>query len=206
MSRWNDPALVKKNGNGRNTKVVVPCGKCGTFIRIGKKKANKTRYCSFDCYYSSDEYKARPGARIGMKNSPQHIARMSGPSSPRWNPDRENQRQRVALRATSRFVYGILCREVNRDEISPILGYSAADLQHHLESLFQDGMTWETYGNAGGQWNIDHIRPVSSFPIDTQPSIVHALKNLRPLWSTENFRKWKHRDIEAESRAGVSSD
>ena len=61
-----------------------------------------------------------------------------------------------------------------------ILGYSATDLKVHLESLFTDGMTWDNHG----EWHIDHIKPVSSFDKDTQPSVVNSLTNLQPLWAT----------------------
>lgn len=61
-----------------------------------------------------------------------------------------------------------------------LLGYSAEDLKKHLESLFTDGMSWDNYG----EWHIDHITPVVSFDSNTPQSIVNALSNLRPMWST----------------------
>lgn len=59
-----------------------------------------------------------------------------------------------------------------------MLGYSAIELKDHLISLFTPGMTWDNYG----EWEIDHIRAVSSFPSDTDVSIVCTLDNLQPLW------------------------
>jgi hypothetical protein len=61
-----------------------------------------------------------------------------------------------------------------------LLGYSALDLKNHLESLFTEGMTWENHG----EWHVDHIKPVSSFKTTEHPSVVNALSNLRPIWST----------------------
>jgi hypothetical protein len=61
-----------------------------------------------------------------------------------------------------------------------LLGYSALDLKNHLESLFTDGMSWDNYD----EWHIDHIKRVCEFDNDTHPSIVNALSNLQPLWST----------------------
>ena len=66
-----------------------------------------------------------------------------------------------------------------------ILGYSSDDLKNHLESLFKEGMTWDNYGD----WHIDHKKPVSLFPKDTDVSIVNALYNLQPLWASENLSK-----------------
>jgi hypothetical protein len=61
-----------------------------------------------------------------------------------------------------------------------ILGYSAIELKEHIQSLFTDSMSWDNYG----EWHIDHIQPLSSFDKDTNPSVVNALSNLRPLWAT----------------------
>lgn len=61
-----------------------------------------------------------------------------------------------------------------------ILGYSALELKEHMIKLFTNGMSWDNYG----EWHIDHIKPVSSFDKNEKVSIVCALENLQPLWST----------------------
>ena len=61
-----------------------------------------------------------------------------------------------------------------------LLGYSALEFKQHIESLFTEGMTWENHG----EWHVDHIKPVSSFETTEHPSVVNALENLRPIWST----------------------
>ena len=66
-----------------------------------------------------------------------------------------------------------------------MLGYSAIDLKHHLESLFTEGMTWENRS----EWHIDHIIPISAFKKDTPPHVVNRLENLRPIWAEENLSK-----------------
>lgn len=66
-----------------------------------------------------------------------------------------------------------------------LLGYSAKELKEHLESQFQDGMSWDNYG----EWEIDHINPITSFSSDTPQHIVNSLSNLQPLWKLDNIRK-----------------
>ena len=66
-----------------------------------------------------------------------------------------------------------------------MLGYSAEDLKNHMESLFLEGMSWENWG----LWEIDHIRPISSFERTTDPKIVNSLTNLQPLWRKDNIAK-----------------
>lgn len=52
-------------------------------------------------------------------------------------------------------------------------------------------MTWENHGRGKGKWHIDHIRPISSFPLDAPLSVINELKNLQPMWMEENVRKGK---------------
>jgi hypothetical protein len=77
--------------------------------------------------------------------------------------------------------------------LKDILDYTIQDLITYLESKFEDGMTWENHGNGLGKWNIDHIRPISSFnftsPDDEEFKQCWALSNLQPLWWKENMRK-----------------
>ena len=68
-------------------------------------------------------------------------------------------------------------------------GYTADDLRSHLESQFQNGMSWSNYGLYGEKWHVDHIRPVSLFRLPDELNECFALTNLRPLWAVENLRK-----------------
>lgn len=70
-----------------------------------------------------------------------------------------------------------------------LLGYSVFELKKHLEHLFEDGMTWENYGNGEGKWNIDYIKAVTKFDPETPPHIVNALSNLQPMWALDNLKK-----------------
>lgn len=54
-----------------------------------------------------------------------------------------------------------------------------------MESLFEDGMSWDNHG----EWHIDHIKPVSLFNPKEKASVVNSLKNLQPLWAHENLSK-----------------
>ncbi len=67
--------------------------------------------------------------------------------------------------------------------------YTINDLINHLESQFQDGMSWENRS----MWHIDHIKPKSLFkyssPNDEQFKECWALENLQPLWAFDNISK-----------------
>ena len=66
------------------------------------------------------------------------------------------------------------------------VGCSPEQLKAHIESLFQEGMTWDNYGKYG--WHVDHIRPVSSFKPEEWDQINHYT-NLQPLWWQDNLSK-----------------
>lgn len=70
-----------------------------------------------------------------------------------------------------------------------LLGCSVKHLKKHLESLFQNNMTWENYGKYG--WHIDHIKPCSLFDLTDSEEQKRCFNftNLQPLWATDNYNK-----------------
>lgn len=70
-----------------------------------------------------------------------------------------------------------------------LLPYTLDDLIRHLEDKFQEGMTWENYG----EWHVDHIKPMSSFNIQSPEGKEFqecwSLDNLQPLWGKDNLIK-----------------
>ena len=81
----------------------------------------------------------------------------------------------------------------NRKSTFRIPGYTVDDLQQHLESLFQPGMSWENYGT---EWHIDHVIPKSWFDLEAESGlneyelkVCWSLENLQPMWMSENIDK-----------------
>lgn len=67
------------------------------------------------------------------------------------------------------------------------VGYTQREFIEHIESLFEDGMTWINRS----EWHIDHIIPLWWW-LDigvNDVSIINALVNLQPLWAKDNFNK-----------------
>jgi len=69
------------------------------------------------------------------------------------------------------------------------LGCTVEELKLHLESRFQEGMTWDNHGLHG--WHIDHIKPLASFDLTDIEQFKQAChySNLQPLWATDNLSK-----------------
>lgn len=61
------------------------------------------------------------------------------------------------------------------------------ELADHIESQFGNSYSWENRD----QWDIDHIRPTSSFNLEDKDQRLVAFnwRNLQPLWSTDNQSK-----------------
>lgn len=71
------------------------------------------------------------------------------------------------------------------------LGCNWEEAKTHIESLWQEGMTWDNHSLRG--WHIDHIRPVSSFE-HHELHLMNHISNLQPLWAEDNLKKsdtWK---------------
>jgi hypothetical protein len=70
------------------------------------------------------------------------------------------------------------------------MGFTREEFKVHIETQFEPWMTWANHG----KWHVDHIVPVAHYISQgvTDPLVINALSNLRPLSAAENLRKsWK---------------
>ena len=66
-----------------------------------------------------------------------------------------------------------------------ILGNDWETVKKHFEFLFQPGMSWDNHG----EWEIDHIIPLSSGKTEEDVIKLCHYKNLQPLWKEDNRKK-----------------
>jgi len=66
-----------------------------------------------------------------------------------------------------------------------ILGEDWIVVKEYFESLFQEGMTWDNHG----EWEIDHIIPISTATCEDDVTKLCHYKNLQPLWAKDNRLK-----------------
>lgn len=73
-----------------------------------------------------------------------------------------------------------------------LVDFTFDELKEHLESQFDENMSWN---NRGTYWEIDHIIPVNTFsfnsPEDKEFKICWSLANLRPLEKIANRKRPK---------------
>ena len=101
----------------------------------------------------------------------------------RYHDDPVYRLKDIRRRQLLQFIKAVGGTKTGRTE--ELLGYTAEELKTHLESLFQEGMTWDNQGD----WHIDHIIPQSYFTSIDQIRECFALSNLKPEWGEWNL--WK---------------
>lgn len=117
---------------------------------------------------------------------------------------RKNNKEKIRAKYNDRIKNDInfrlrqnLCKRIQRaisknertQHTMELLGCSIDEFRSYIQSLFQDGMTWDNYGKNG--WVIDHIIPCASFDLTDkeQQKICFNYKNMQPLWNTDNAKK-----------------
>lgn len=68
------------------------------------------------------------------------------------------------------------------------VGCTYNELLEHLESQFEEGMTWENQGIGDNKWQIDHFKAQSRFDPTMEEEAFKCWHwtNLQPMWSSEN--------------------
>jgi hypothetical protein len=101
---------------------------------------------------------------------------------------KENSAARMVRSMRTRIFIALRSESAMKYETAfKLVGCGLDQLLGHLEIQFQDGMTWENYG----QWHVDHKRPCASFDLadPAQQRQCFNYKNLQPLWASENLSK-----------------
>ena len=137
------------------------------------------------CDWSKAERQRKRDRAKYVRNRELRIKQISARQKQRYHEDPEYM---LRIRLRNRIRYALKAgrgKKVRRSQ--ELLGCSSVEFVRHIESLFQDGMSWENKG----KWHIDHIIPVAAFDlttIDGQQAAFHYT-NMRPAWAEENRRK-----------------
>lgn len=93
---------------------------------------------------------------------------------------------RLSNSIRSRIRYALCGKSKGASSIE-LTGMPIEQLRTYLEDKFQEGMSWNNYG----EWEIDHIRPCASFDLNDieQQKECFNYKNLQPLWRRDNRSK-----------------
>lgn len=64
-------------------------------------------------------------------------------------------------------------------------GCSYPQFWEHIQSKFINGMSWDNRG----EWELDHIIPISSAQSEGEIILLNHYQNFQPLWRADNLRK-----------------
>lgn len=117
-------------------------------------------------------------------NNKQHAKNINKEYSNKRRNSDPQFRLRVNLRNRLR---GALKGTIKYSTTMELVGCSREELRIHLESKFQENMTWENYGT----WHVDHIIPFAFFDLSDPEQLKKACHytNLQPLWAKDNLSK-----------------
>lgn len=142
-------------------------------------------------------------ARRAEKGTPRETERLKQAQA-KWSKRyREDIQFRLRFRLRVRLLRALKGQKKSQSTVG-LIGCSIAQLQAHLESLWQPGMSWANHAHDG--WHIDHIVPLSSFDLSDPEQQKAAMNytNLQPLWALDNISKgginrlsWKRANMES---------
>lgn len=106
-----------------------------------------------------------------------------------WEKKRKDEAVFKIKRNLRRRIGHVLKGYLKADKTFTLVGCTAAEFKAHLESLFEPGMSWESYNYRG--WHIDHIVPCYSFDLSDpeQQRLCFHYTNQRPLWAQDNLTR-----------------
>ena len=173
------------------------CRHCGRIKEVRfAAEARKRTYCSKKCFYAGKTYVkglvVRSQNLRGTKRPLEENKKKRQSLKKFWN---KTTKERAILAKIHSAYRNVLKRYLHQRGLKKskrteeLLGYSSLEFRSHLENLLKPGMTWENYGYGSLKWNVDHVRPIASFPIGISIAEVNSLSNLQPMWQVENFKK-----------------
>jgi hypothetical protein len=168
---------------------TIKCGYrsyCRECQRIKSKEDSRKRYKNG----KRKQYNVEKAKDISLKYKEwrlENISSISKKANVRYKNDL-NFRLKHILRVRIQKALVLGCKRTSSTEL---LGCNIEEYKQYLESKFTKGMNWDNYGRKEGCWNIDHIKPCSSFDlndIEQQKQCFNYI-NTQPMWWEENLKK-----------------
>lgn len=202
MGGWKDPEKEKAwrevnrdrtNARRRHLRATYP----DKYRPIGREEARKWREANPDKKKEIDRIASR---KYRAKNREKCIAavRASTLKRQKERPEeframklrcqrrrmRESLNYRISQRLTSRL-RDALCGRLKAGSAVRDLGCSIGEFRLYIENQFDEGMTWDNYGEV---WELDHVMPLNQFDLTDRVELLEACNwlNIRPLTVHEN--------------------
>jgi hypothetical protein len=175
-------------------------GKKESYKRNYHKRAEKTKDYKQEYYFNNKERlkKYHDEWRKNNEKYKEYVRKKN-------NERLLNPHYKLHRRFSTSIYTSLKERGFNKDSSCfDLVPYDKWQLIKHLEDLFEDGMSWENYGD----WHLEHILPISCFKVkekgDEEFLKCWSLQNLKPLWSKENLSKGKNYDLQLKKYYDLS--
>ena len=105
----------------------------------------------------------------------------------RWRDKMAIPSARLRKTVMNRIWSAMKGQRVNGVGSFSMVGCPVKFLRGYIEGKFENGMTWDNYG----EWHVDHIRPCASFDLSDKEQVIQCFnwRNLQPMWASENSSK-----------------
>ena len=104
---------------------------------------------------------------------------------------KKHRRKTVPLYKFTKNARSTIYRDIKNEGYSVntkayrLLGCCYEEYRSHIEQQFSTGMTWDNYG----EWQYDHIIPLSFSESEEEIILLFHHSNVQPLWSIDNQAK-----------------
>jgi hypothetical protein len=171
-----------------------------------KVKENNKKWLDNNKEYKKIKDKEYAKANWDKKKEYMRIWKQNDYKDMKINPNRIHEYNNYRIKSNlSRRIREIL-KQDKSDKTMNYIGCSLNDFKKYIESLFQEGMTWNNYGSyingvSKSGWHIDHIIPCTAFDFKNIIEIRACFyyKNMQPLWGIDNIIKSDKYDIDTKN-------
>lgn len=157
------------------------CKSCKNKLRRKHYKQNKEKTLEQNKKWARENPKK---AQKWAKENPEYYRNYHR----KWRKERYKNDLEFKLKCIGRSrIYSALQGKYKDETFIGLIGCTTKELIEHLESQFDEKMSWENHG----EWHIDHIKPCDAFDLSNEEERFKCFhySNLQPLWAQENLRK-----------------
>lgn len=208
MKKCNRCEIIKDNSDFHKDSykkdgLKTICKECGDKKYQDNKESNlKKERDRYAVYSKTDEYKSRK--KLYYQKNKKRISE----NSKKWRENnlerhkdtsKKNYQKNKDLILSKydplfKFIQNLKCNIRNsltktgyskKTKTYEILGIDFNQFREYIENQFEEGMSWENYG----EWHLDHKTPISWAKDESDAVLLCHYTNYQPLWAFENISK-----------------
>lgn len=165
------------------------CKKCESLKNLEYKSKNPIKQKQYvNNYEKTDKFKQYK-SQYQKEYQKRDIVRMRIKEYER-NKKKINPFFKLSKNLRSRLLISLKSKKWYKNtHFNEYIGCTKEELVLHIEIQFTEGMTWQNHGYGEDKWHIDHILPLANAKTEEELYKRCHYTNLRPLWSSDNFKK-----------------